>query len=194
MATLITLARIALIVPFAAMFFSGAPWAMTAALVIFLVAASTDFLDGYVARARGETSALGAALDPLADKLLVAAALVLLIRNGVISGAGVAAALVIVLREILVSGLREAIAQRGGSLAVTGPAKWKTAAQLIAIGLLLASAPGGAFGEGLRPLASGLFWIAAALTFWTGAEYASKAAAILRGPHDATETKVERRP
>lgn len=194
MANLITLARIGLIAPFAAMFYVSAPWAMTAALVIFLIAASTDFLDGMVARARGETSALGAALDPLADKLLVAAALILLIRNGVIAGAGVFAALIIILREILVSGLREAVAQRGRTLAVTGLAKWKTAAQLVAAGLLLASAPGGPFGEGLRPFASGLFWIAAVLTFWTGAEYALKAAAILRGPQETTEKKVERRP
>jgi CDP-diacylglycerol--glycerol-3-phosphate 3-phosphatidyltransferase len=194
MANLITLARIALIAPFAAMFFISAPWAMTAALVIFLIAASTDFLDGMVARARGEISALGAALDPLADKLLVAAALILLIRNGVIAGAGVFAALVIILREILVSGLREAVAQRGGALAVTGLAKWKTAAQLIAAGLLLAAAPGGPFGEGLRPFASGLFWIAAVLTFWTGAEYALKAAAILRGPGETTDRKVDKRP
>ncbi len=194
MANLFTLARIALIAPFAAMFFISAPWAMTAALVIFLIAASTDFLDGMIARARGEISAFGAALDPLADKLLVAAALVLLIRNGVISGAGVVAALVIILREILVSGLREAVAQRGGALAVTGLAKGKTAAQMIALGLLLASAPGGPLGDGARLFASGIFWIAAALTFWTGAAYVVKAAAILGEPRAMSDRKVERRP
>jgi CDP-diacylglycerol--glycerol-3-phosphate 3-phosphatidyltransferase len=181
MANLITLARVALIAPFAAMFFVNATWAMTAALVIFLVAASTDFLDGYVARARGETSALGAALDPLADKLLVAAALILLIRNGVIAGAGVAAAIVIVLREILVGGLREAVTLKGGRLPVTGLAKGKTALQLIAIGLLLASAPGGLLGEGARAFASGVFWLAAALTLWTGADYSWRAAELLKG-------------
>lgn len=179
MANLLTLARIALILPFAAMFFVNAAWAMTAALVIFIIAASTDFLDGYVARARGETSALGAALDPLADKLLVAAALILLIRNGVIAGAGVAAALIIVLREVLVGGLREAVTLKGASLPVTGIAKLKTAAQLIAVGLLLASAPGGVLGEGARPLASGVFWLAAVLTLWTGADYSWRAAALL---------------
>lgn len=181
MATLITLSRMALIVPFAAMFFIAAPWAMTAALCLFVIAAATDFLDGYIARARGEVSALGAALDPLADKLLIAAALILLIRNGVISGAGVFAALVIILREILVSGLREAVTQAGGSLPVTGLAKWKTAAQLIAAAFLLAAAPGGLLGEGARPFASGLFWLAAVLTFWTGAGYVLNAAAFLRG-------------
>lgn len=181
MATLITLARIALIVPFAAMFFIDAPWAMAAALVLFLIAAATDFLDGYIARARGEVTALGAALDPLADKLLIAAALLLLIRNGVIAGAGIVAALIIILREILVGGLREAVAIAGGRLPVTPLAKWKTAAQMIAVGLLLAAAPGGVLGEGARPLGSGLFWLAAILTFWTGAGYALNAAAFLSG-------------
>ena len=190
MANLLTLARIALIVPLTAMFFINAAWAMTAALVIFIIAASTDFLDGYIARVRGGTPALGAALDPLADKLLVAAALILLIRNGVIAGAGVAAALIIILREILVGGLREAVSLKGASLPVTGLAKAKTAAQLIAVGLLLASAPGGVLGEGARPLAAGAFWLAAMLTLWTGADYSWRAAGLLNDqggrPRDKT--------
>lgn len=198
MANLITLSRIALIIPFTAMFFIVAPWAMTAALVIFLIAASTDFLDGYVARARGEVSALGAALDPLADKLLVAAALILLIRNGVIAGGGVVAALTIILRELMVGGLREAVAQAGGALPVTTLAKWKTAAQLIAVGLLLAAAPGSAFGgaigDAARPLASGAFWLATILTFWTGAHYARQATALLRAGARAKDGKIGWRP
>lgn len=180
MANLITLARMALVIPFAAMFFIDAPWAMIAALVIFTIAALTDFLDGWVARKRGESSALGAALDPIADKLLVAAALVLLVRNGVIRDAGVVAALIILLRELLVAGLREAMAQRGLSLPVAPLAKWKTTFQLVACGFLLAAAPGGLAGESLRPVAAGLFWLAAILTFWTGADYAFKAASALR--------------
>ncbi|MFN3960200.1 MAG: CDP-diacylglycerol--glycerol-3-phosphate 3-phosphatidyltransferase [Parvularculaceae bacterium] len=190
MANLLTLARIALIIPFAAMFFIAAPSAMSAALAIFVVAASTDFLDGWVARARGEASALGAALDPLADKLLIAAALILLIRNGVIAGMGVVAALVIILREILVGGLREAVAIAGGRLPVTPLAKGKTASQMVAAGLLLAAAPGGVLGEAARPLASGVFWLAAVLTFWTGAGYASAAAAFLRGADRMKHAKV----
>lgn len=182
MANLFTLSRIVLIVPFAAMFFVDAGWAMNAALAIFVLASLTDFLDGWIARKRGETSALGAALDPLADKLLVAAALLLLTRNGIIRDWGVIAGLVILLREILVAGLREAVAERGGTLAVTGLAKWKTAAQLVGLALLLAAAPTGLFGEALRPVAGGALWAAAILTFWTGADYALKAAAALRGP------------
>ena len=181
MANALTLARIALIAPFVAFFLTNAPWNMTAALVIFLIAALTDFLDGRIARARGETSALGAALDPLADKLLIAAALVLLVRNGVIAGPGVIAVLMIILREILVSGLREAVSGRGGALPVTGLAKWKTTAQLAAVGALLAAAPGGLVGDPLRPYAVGLLWLAGVLTFWTGADYAARATRMLRG-------------
>jgi cardiolipin synthase (CMP-forming) len=180
MANMITLARIALVVPFTFAFLANAPWNLTVALVIFVIAALTDFLDGYVARARGETSALGAALDPVADKLLIAAAFILLVRNGVVHGAGVVAVIVIILREILVSGLREALSARAISLPVTALAKWKTTAQLIAAGLLLAAAPTGIAGDALRPAASAALWLATILTFWTGAAYVGRAMNLLR--------------
>jgi len=180
MANLLTLGRIALIVPFVWAFLYNAPWNMIVALVIFVIAAFTDFFDGRIARARGEVSALGAALDPLADKLLVAAALILLIRNGIVHSAGVIAVIIIILREILVSGLREAVTAKGESLPVTLLAKWKTAAQLIAVGLLLAAAPMGLVGQALRPFAVGALWLAAILTFWTGADYALRAGRFLR--------------
>lgn len=180
MANLITLARMALVVPFAVAFLWDASWNMKAALVIFVIAAASDFLDGRVARARGEVSALGAALDPLADKLLIAAALILLLRNGVIAGFGVYAVLIIILREILVTGLREALGAQGGSLPVTPLAKWKTAIQLLASGLLLAAAPNGLVGEAMLPAASAALWAAAFLTLWTGADYAIRAASRLQ--------------
>jgi CDP-diacylglycerol--glycerol-3-phosphate 3-phosphatidyltransferase len=180
MANLITLGRMALIIPFATLFFLDVSWGVKAAFAVFVVASLTDFLDGYVARARNEVSALGAALDPLADKLLITAALILLVRNGVINSAGVIAVIIIILREILVSGLREAVTAKGASLPVTTLAKWKTAAQLLAAGLLLASAPAGLVSEAWRPAASGALWLAAVLTFWTGADYALRAAQLLR--------------
>lgn len=183
MANLITLARIGLIIPFVALFLTNAQWNMKAAFVVFALAAITDFVDGRVARTRGEVSAFGAAIDPLADKLLITAALILLLRNGVIAGYGVIAVLVIILREILVSGLRESVVARGGSLAVTGLAKWKTTAQLIAAALLLAAAPYGFAGAELRPVAVGALWLAAVLTFWTGADYSLRAARLLRAPN-----------
>lgn len=182
MANFLTLSRIVLIIPFAAMFFIAAPWALTAAFAIFAIAAATDFFDGRIARARGETSALGAALDPLADKLLVAAALLLLVRNGVIRDFGVVAALAILLREILVGGLREQLGKIGETLPVTGPAKIKTSVQLLAVGLLIAAAPGGLAGDQIAPAAMGLFWIAAILTVATGADYSRRAVQLLRNP------------
>ena len=180
MANLITLARIALIAPFVALFFIAEDWAMKAAFVVFIIASLTDFLDGYIARARGETSALGAALDPIADKLLVAAAIVLLTRNGVIRDIGVIGAIIILLREILVGGLREAMAMNRLSLAVTRLAKMKTALQMVAIALLVGVAPSGALGADARPLASAAFWAAVILTLWTGAGYTLRATQALQ--------------
>ena len=171
MANAITIARILLIIPFTAMFFIQSDWAMNSALAIFIIAALSDFLDGFVARKRGEVSALGAALDPIADKLLIGAAIILLVRNGVIRDAGVIGAIVILLREIFVGGLREALAARGETLPVTALAKYKTAAQLVAFTLLIAGAPGGIGNEALRPIANGFFWAAVVLTLWTGASY-----------------------
>lgn len=181
MANILTFARIVLIVPFIVLFLTDAPWNMTAALGVFVIASLTDFLDGRVARARGEVSALGAAIDPLADKLLIAAALILLVRNGVIAGAGVIAVILIILREMLVSGLREAVAAHGGALPVTTLAKWKTAAQITAAGLLLATAPQGLVSAEFRPVAAGALWLAAILTFWTGAAYSLRATQYLNG-------------
>lgn len=180
MANALTFARIALIAPFAAMFFIAAPWAMQAALALFILAALTDLFDGMAARSTGRVTALGAALDPLADKMLIAAALILLTRNGVIRDAGVIAALIILMREIFVGGMREAVGQKGETLPVTALAKLKTMAQLIAIALLLAAAPGGAGSEAMRPLAAAIFWFAAVLTAWTGVDYGARAIRILR--------------
>lgn len=182
MANALTLARILLVIPFIFVFLTNAPWNMTAALVIFVIAAATDFLDGYIARRHGDVSSLGAVLDPLADKLIVAAALILLVKNGVIREAGVLAVLIIILREILVSGLREGVALTGGALKVTGLAKFKTTAQLLACGLLIAAAPNGLLSNAGWAQTSGalVLWLAALLTFLTGADYARKAAGHLQ--------------
>ncbi|MEE2692020.1 MAG: CDP-diacylglycerol--glycerol-3-phosphate 3-phosphatidyltransferase [Pseudomonadota bacterium] len=182
MANFLTAGRIFLILPFAALFLADAAWNMKAALTVFVLAAVTDFFDGRVARKRGEVTALGAALDPLADKLLIVAALFLLTRNGVIRDFGVVASLIIVLREIFIGGLREALAQAGKTLPVTPLAKWKTATQTVAVGLLLAASPGGLIGEDLRPFASGALWLAAILTLWTGSDYAVRGVSALRKP------------
>lgn len=180
MANILTVARMALIAPFVLFILLDIPWGVKAAFAVFVIASLTDFFDGRIARARGEVSALGAALDPLADKLLIAAALILLVRNGVVRGPEVVAVLMIILRELLVSGLREAVARKSGELPVTMLAKWKTGAQLSASGFLLATAPAGLINQNWQSLGIGVLWIAALLTFWTGADYAVRATTFLR--------------
>lgn len=183
MANAITLLRFLLVAPFVLLFVANAPWNMTAALIVFCLAAATDFADGRIARSRGEISALGAALDPIADKLLVLAALVLLVRNGVISGVDVMLVIAILSREVLVSGLREALAASGNSLQVTRMAKWKTTAQLVSCGGLIAAAPTGPLGVDWLPIARLILWIAGALTLWTGAAYVAAATPLLNRNH-----------
>lgn len=182
MANWLTFGRMIAVLPFTVLFLLDASWNMTAALIIFVLAAITDFFDGWIARRRNEVSELGAAIDPIADKLLIVAALILLVRNGVIHDVSVIAVLVIVLREVLVSGLREAVGNKGHKLPVSFLAKIKTTAQLIATAALLAVAPNGILGASFEPLAIGLLWVSAVLTFWTGASYTRHAVEILRPP------------
>jgi len=130
----------------------------------------TDYFDGYVARAQGTVSKLGIFLDPIADKIMVAAVILILVHNRDITGGHVIAALVILLREIAVSGLREFLAELRISMPVSRLAKWKTTLQLIALGaLILAGALPGwppAKTIGLVSL-----WGAAGLTLLTGWDY-----------------------
>ena len=98
------------------------------ALAVFVAAAITDYLDGYLARAYAQQSVLGRMLDPIADKLLVAASLLMLAADQILEGWSLAAAVVILCREILVSGLREFLAELKVSVPVSRVAKWKTAA------------------------------------------------------------------
>lgn len=159
---ILSLSRIAAIPFLAALALWNAPAAGWLAAVLFAAAAATDFLDGWVARRHKTSSDFGRLIDPIADKLLVIAALVLLLAAG---RAPVIAALVIVLREVLVAGLREHLAGLGRRLAVTRLAKWKTAAQMTAIVLLLCAWPPVAvYGEAL-------LWLAAVLTCLTGWNY-----------------------
>ena len=104
---------------------------------LFVVACVTDWFDGYFARRYHQISRLGRFLDPIADKLLVAAALVMLVDSGTLSGVNVLAALIILAREILVSGLREFLAELRVGMPVSQLAKWKTGVQMVAIALLL---------------------------------------------------------
>jgi CDP-diacylglycerol--glycerol-3-phosphate 3-phosphatidyltransferase len=169
----LTLSRI-LAVPLFVVLMWEANWpGYTAAFILYCIAGLTDYLDGYLARAQGTVSRLGIFLDPVADKIMVAAVLVMLIHNDHISGWHVIPALVIVLREITVSGLREFLASARVSLPVSQLAKWNTAFQMVALGaLILAPASTGWWPE-LPAQLVGLvcLWLAGALTLLTGWDY-----------------------
>lgn len=161
------------------------------ALIAFVVAASTDFVDGWVARRLHAESAWGATLDPIADKILLAAAVLGLLAQGAqpyVTHIAVPSA-VIIFREFFVSSLRETAAARGVKLPVTALAKWKTTVQLVALALVLLVAAWPALGLEMTPalyepverVAYGAMWLAAALTLWTGLEYALTANKRLRG-------------
>jgi cardiolipin synthase len=141
------------------------------ALGLFIAAGVTDYLDGYLARAWGQQSALGRMLDPIADKLLVAACLLMLAADGTIRSWSLWAAIVILCREILVSGLREFLAELRVSVPVSTVAKWKTAMQLVAVGFLVAGRAGDAILPYTTRIGLGLLWIAAILTLYTGWDY-----------------------
>ena len=167
---LLTLSRILVIPALVGAFFLQAPLANWVALTLFVAAGLTDWLDGHMARARNQVSGLGRFLDPVADKLLVAAALMMLVFNGHIAGISILPAVVILCREILVSGLREFLAEIKASLPVSKLAKWKTGVQMVAIGFVIV---GDAGWHVIPVLEIGLvgLWLAALLTLYTGYDY-----------------------
>lgn len=145
-------------------------WARWSALAVFVIAAITDFFDGYLARAWSQQSSLGRMLDPIADKLLVAVCLLMLAADEVITGVSMWAAIIILSREILVSGLREFLAELRVSVPVTRVAKYKTALQLISLGFLIAPPRGVSFLDS-EIIGLGLLWAAALLTLYSGWDY-----------------------
>lgn len=141
------------------------------AFTIFVLASLTDWLDGYLARIWSQQSLLGAMFDPIADKLLVGATLMMLIADGTLSGASVFAAIIILCREILVSGLREFLAGLQVRVIVTQMAKLKTFLQMLALALLLAGPASADLAPVTMQVGHVLLWVAAVLTLWTGSDY-----------------------
>jgi len=168
--TWLTLARIAMVPVFVAAFFLPVESANVICTALFAAAAITDWLDGWLARRLGQTSDFGAFLDPVADKLMVAAALVLLVEADPTPWIGVPA-VVIIGREIAISALREWMAQIGAhkSVAVSMLGKVKTTAQMLSIPMLLFYAPIG--GIDIVNAGTWLIYIAAALTLWSMGYY-----------------------
>ncbi|MDO5648918.1 CDP-diacylglycerol--glycerol-3-phosphate 3-phosphatidyltransferase [Paracoccus sp. (in: a-proteobacteria)] len=176
------------------------PWADWAALALFLLAAITDWFDGYLARAWQQESRFGAAMDPIADKAMVVIALVVIAGYSGMNPWLILPVTVILFREVFVSGLREFLGEKSRLLAVTKAAKWKTTLQMVAIAVLF-------LGTGLHYVELGqpprvgengliwsgswaavathtglvLIWGAAVLTAWTGWDYFAKARPYLRG-------------
>ena len=155
----------------AILFWPRDDWMRWLALGIYTVAAITDYLDGYIARAWSQQSAIGRMLDPIADKLLVAALLLMLVYTGQIEGWTLWAAIVILCREILVSGLREFLAELKVSVPVSKVAKYKTTAQLFALGFLVAGPAGDKVLPYNTQIGIVMLWIAALLTIYTGWDY-----------------------
>lgn len=173
---LLTLSRILAVPILVFLLWRPAPLDYAITFVLYCIVGITDYFDGYVARAWGSISRLGQFLDPIADKIMVGAVLIMLISsrkaNPVpeIAGLHIIPALVILLREIIVSGLREFLAPLNVSVPVSALAKWKTTLQLVALGALIL---GGAVPSQPWVHNVGIFslWAAAALTLVTGYGY-----------------------
>jgi cardiolipin synthase len=173
---LLTLSRILAVPILVFLLWRPAPWDYAVTFVLYCIVGLTDYFDGYLARAQGLTSRLGQFLDPIADKIMVAAVLIMLIssRNAnpvpEIAGLNIIPALVILLREIIVSGLREFLGPLNVSVPVSALAKWKTTLQLVALGALIL---GGALPNYDWVHMTGIFslWAAGGLTLVTGYDY-----------------------
>ena len=173
---LLTLSRILAVPILVFLLWRPAPLDYAITFVLYCVVGITDYFDGYLARAKGQISRLGQFLDPIADKIMIAAVLMMLISsrkaNPVpeIAGLHIIPALVILLREIIVSGLREFLAPLNVSVPVSQLAKWKTTIQMVALGALIL---GGAFPAQDWVQQTGLasLWLAAVLTLITGWDY-----------------------
>jgi len=167
----LSLLRILVIPPIIFLLYAEGDTARWAALGLYTLACLTDYLDGVLARGMNLSSRLGQFLDPVADKLLVATLLLMLVATGHVAGLHTLACLIILLREIMVSGLREFLAEIRIGMPVSRLAKWKTACQMFALGFLIMNDVQLSF-----PLPAGLIgltllWAAALLTLVTGLDY-----------------------
>jgi len=175
---ILTIGRIILVPFFVLAFYLPGFYGDLTAFAIFVIASFTDFLDGMLARMMSEESKLGELLDPIADKIIVATALILLVMDGTIRHYEVIAAIIILTREILISGLREFLAKGQIKLPVSNLAKLKTFLQMLAIALLLTGETGNKIlnfqDYNAQTIGIILLWLSAFLTLYTGYEYLRK--------------------
>ncbi len=175
---ILTIGRIIIVPIFVLSFFIPGIVGDLVPFFLFVLASFTDFLDGLLARLYKEESKLGELLDPIADKILVAAALVLLVMNGIIKNYEVIAAIIILTREILISGLREFLAKSAVSVPVSNLAKFKTFIQMFSIAILLTGETGNKLinfqDYNAQTIGIVLLWLSAFLTLYTAYDYLVK--------------------
>ena len=175
---ILTIGRIIIVPFFVLSFYLPGFYGDLTAFALFIAASFTDFLDGMLARMFKEESKLGELLDPIADKIIVATALILLVMDETIRNYEVIAAIIILTREILISGLREFLAKGQVKLPVSNLAKLKTFLQMISISLLLTGDTGNKIinfqDYNAKTIGIILLWLSAFLTLYTGYEYLRK--------------------
>ena len=175
---ILTIGRIIIVPVFVITFFLPGIYGDLIPFFLFVSASFTDFLDGLLAKILKEESKLGELLDPIADKILVSAALVLLVMNETIKNYEVIAAIIILTREILISGLREFLAKTKISIPVTNLAKFKTFLQMFSISILLTGDAGNKIinfeDYNAQTIGVILLWVSAFLTLYTGYSYVAK--------------------
>tara|TARA_Y100000590_G_scaffold185291_1_gene211103 strand:+ start:19 stop:603 length:585 start_codon:yes stop_codon:yes gene_type:complete len=174
----LTIGRIIIVPFFVVSFYLPGFYGDIIPFALFVIASFTDFLDGLLARMYKEESKLGELLDPIADKIIVAAALILLVMDGTIKNYEVLAAIIILTREILISGLREFLAIGRIKLPVSNLAKYKTFLQMFSISILLTGETGNKIinfqDYNAQTIGIVLLWLSAFLTLYTGYEYLRK--------------------
>ena len=175
---ILTIGRIIIVPIFVLSFFIPGFFGDLIPFFLFALASFTDYLDGLLARMFKEESKLGELLDPIADKILVAAALILLVMNGIIKNYEVIAAIIILTREILISGLREYLSNTKVKIPVSSLAKFKTFIQMLSIAILLTGETGSKiinFNDyNAQTIGIILLWLSAFLTLYTGYDYLAK--------------------
>ena len=184
---LLTISRIVVIpVIFLSIYIHSLAWSVFAA-ILFFIASITYYLAGYLALSRNETSSFGRLFDPIADKLLVVSALLIIVANRLVHEISYIPVVVILCREVLVSGLREFLAEVKVGLPVTRLAKWKTGFQMTALSLILLAGVSSVFAI----IGEVLLWVAGALTFITGYQYLEKGMEYIRGEAASQTIKKE---
>ena len=175
---ILTIGRIIIVPIFVLTFFIPGLFGDLIPFFLFALASFTDYLDGLLARMFKEESKLGELLDPIADKILIAAALILLVMNGTIKNYEVIAAIIILTREILISGLREFLAKGKITMQVTSLSKLKTFIQMVSIAILLTGESGNRIinfqDYNAQTIGIILLWLSAFLTLYTGYDYLRK--------------------